>query len=116
MQNSYLIHECNMLIKIYFFIFLHKCNITFLTICFKVKISPGLKKLFAITAVGAITVLFLAHHFKRKRGKKTRKISPWESDHLMFDYAKTSGSEKSRQHFLYEKLMFKESYLILFWK
>ncbi|KAM3841920.1 mitoguardin 1 isoform 3-T6 [Vipera latastei] len=61
----------------------------------QVKISPGLKKLFAITAVSAITVLFLAHHFKRKRGKKTRKISPWESDHLMFDYAKTSGSEKN---------------------
>ncbi|KAG8148012.1 hypothetical protein E2320_000153, partial [Naja naja] len=61
----------------------------------EVKISPGLKKLFAITAVSAVTVLFLAHHFKRKRGKKTRKISPWESDHLMFDYAKASGSEKN---------------------
>ncbi|KAG8132567.1 hypothetical protein E2320_010408, partial [Naja naja] len=61
----------------------------------QVKISPGLKKLFAITAVSAITVLFLAHHFKRKRGKKTRKVSPWESDHLMFDYAKASGSEKN---------------------
>ncbi|XP_066480400.1 mitoguardin 1 [Tiliqua scincoides] len=60
----------------------------------QVKISPGLKKLFAVTAVGAISVLFLAHHFKRKRGKKNRKISPWEPSHLVLGYTKTPASEK----------------------
>ncbi|XP_062993257.1 mitoguardin 1 [Elgaria multicarinata webbii] len=60
----------------------------------QVKISPGLKKLFAATAVGAVSVLFLAHHFKRKRGKKTRKVSQWDPGHLMLDYMKTSASEK----------------------
>ncbi|XP_072853926.2 mitoguardin 1 isoform X4 [Pogona vitticeps] len=60
----------------------------------KVKISPGLKKLFVVTAVGAISVLFLAHQFKRKRGKKSRKLSPWEPSHLVLDHMKTSASEK----------------------
>ncbi|XP_044288261.1 mitoguardin 1 isoform X2 [Varanus komodoensis] len=60
----------------------------------QVKIPPGLKKLFAVTAVSAISVLFLAHHFKRKRGKKTGKVSPWEPGHLVLDYMKTSASEK----------------------
>ncbi|XP_053103940.1 mitoguardin 1 isoform X2 [Hemicordylus capensis] len=60
----------------------------------QVKLSPSLKKLFAVTAVSAISVLFLAHHFKRKRGKKNRKVSPWEPSHLLLDYMKTSASEK----------------------
>lgn len=60
----------------------------------QVKISPGLKKLFAVTAVSAISVLFLAHHFKRKRGKKNRKVSPWEHGHLLLGYTKTPASEK----------------------
>uniref|UniRef100_A0A8D0KLY9 Mitoguardin 1 n=1 Tax=Salvator merianae TaxID=96440 RepID=A0A8D0KLY9_SALMN len=60
----------------------------------QVKISPSLKKLFAVTAVSAVSLLFLAHHFKRKRGKKTRKASAWEPDHLVLDYAKISASEK----------------------
>ncbi|KAJ6662614.1 hypothetical protein lerEdw1_011751 [Lerista edwardsae] len=60
----------------------------------QVKISPGLKKLFAVTAVSAISVLFLAHHFKRKRGKKNRKVSPWEPGHLILGYTKISASEK----------------------
>nr|XP_034978196.1 mitoguardin 1 isoform X1 [Zootoca vivipara]XP_034978197.1 mitoguardin 1 isoform X1 [Zootoca vivipara]XP_034978198.1 mitoguardin 1 isoform X1 [Zootoca vivipara]XP_034978199.1 mitoguardin 1 isoform X1 [Zootoca vivipara]XP_034978200.1 mitoguardin 1 isoform X1 [Zootoca vivipara]XP_034978201.1 mitoguardin 1 isoform X1 [Zootoca vivipara]XP_034978202.1 mitoguardin 1 isoform X1 [Zootoca vivipara] len=60
----------------------------------QVKVSPGLKKLFVITAVGAVSVLFLAHHFKRKRGKKTRNVSPWEPGHVVLDYIKTPASEK----------------------
>nr|XP_060629762.1 mitoguardin 1 [Anolis sagrei ordinatus] len=60
----------------------------------QIKISPGLKKLFVVTAVSAVSVLFLAHHFKRKRGKKARKVSPWEPSHLMLDHMKTSSSDK----------------------
>lgn len=53
-----------------------------------------MKKLIAVTAVSAISVLFLAHHFKRKRGKKNRKTSPWEPGHIVLEYAKTASSEK----------------------
>ncbi|XP_003223125.2 mitoguardin 1 [Anolis carolinensis] len=60
----------------------------------QIKISPGLKKLFVVTAVSAVSVLFLAHHFKRKRGKKSRKVSPWEPSHLVLDHMKTSSSDK----------------------
>ncbi|KAH0618487.1 hypothetical protein JD844_017743 [Phrynosoma platyrhinos] len=60
----------------------------------QIKLSPGLKKLFVVTTVSAVSVLFLAHHFKRKRGKKSRKISPWEPSHLVLDHMKTSSSEK----------------------
>uniref|UniRef100_A0ACB8F3I5 Mitoguardin 1 n=1 Tax=Sphaerodactylus townsendi TaxID=933632 RepID=A0ACB8F3I5_9SAUR len=60
----------------------------------QVKISPGLKKLIAVTTVSAISVLFLAHHFKRKRGKKNRTIPPWEPGHMILEYTRTALSEK----------------------
>ncbi|XP_075471868.1 mitoguardin 1 isoform X2 [Ascaphus truei] len=56
--------------------------------------SPGLRKLFAVTAVSAISLLFLAHHFKRRRGKKKNKIPSWEPGHLVLDCNKNSASEK----------------------
>uniref|UniRef100_A0A674IQL2 Mitoguardin 1 n=1 Tax=Terrapene triunguis TaxID=2587831 RepID=A0A674IQL2_9SAUR len=59
-----------------------------------VKLSPGLKKLFVVTAVSAVSVIFLAHHFKRKRGKKNTKVSPWEPGHLVLECTKTAASEK----------------------
>ncbi|XP_072506014.1 mitoguardin 1 isoform X2 [Notamacropus eugenii] len=60
----------------------------------QIKFSPGVKKLFAVTAVSAVSVLFLAHHFKRRRGKKKRKGLPWEPGHLALECAKTAVSEK----------------------
>ncbi|XP_068958334.1 mitoguardin 1 isoform X3 [Petaurus breviceps papuanus] len=60
----------------------------------QIKFSPGVKKLFAVTAVSAVSVLFLAHHFKRRRGKKKRKGLPWEPGHLALECAKTAASEK----------------------
>ncbi|XP_038267989.1 mitoguardin 1 isoform X6 [Dermochelys coriacea] len=60
----------------------------------QVKLSPGLKKLFVVTAVSAVSVIFLAHHFKRKRGKKNTKVSPWEPGHLVLECTKTAASEK----------------------
>ncbi|XP_074817599.1 mitoguardin 1 isoform X3 [Natator depressus] len=60
----------------------------------QVKLSPGLKKLFVVTAVSAVSVIFLAHHFKRKRGKKNTKVSPWEPGHLVLKCTKTAASEK----------------------
>uniref|UniRef100_A0A8C8RGP2 Mitoguardin 1 n=1 Tax=Pelusios castaneus TaxID=367368 RepID=A0A8C8RGP2_9SAUR len=60
----------------------------------QIKLSPGLKKLFVITAVSAVSVIFLAHHFKRRRGKKNTKVSPWEAGHLVLACAKRAASEK----------------------
>uniref|UniRef100_A0A8C3T0D7 MIGA1 protein n=3 Tax=Chelydra serpentina TaxID=8475 RepID=A0A8C3T0D7_CHESE len=60
----------------------------------QVKLSPGLKKLFVVTAVSAVSVIFLAHHFKRKRGKKNTEVLPWEPGHLVLECTKTAASEK----------------------
>ncbi|XP_027680806.2 mitoguardin 1 isoform X2 [Chelonia mydas] len=64
------------------------------TAALRVKLSPGLKKLFVVTAVSAVSVIFLARHFKRKRGKKNTKVSPWEPGHLVLECTKTAASEK----------------------
>ncbi|XP_007944682.1 mitoguardin 1 [Orycteropus afer afer] len=60
----------------------------------QIKFSPGIKKLFVVTAVSAISVIFLAHHFKRKRGKKKGKTLPWEPEHLILEYTKRAASDK----------------------
>uniref|UniRef100_A0A8C5U6J5 Mitoguardin 1 n=1 Tax=Malurus cyaneus samueli TaxID=2593467 RepID=A0A8C5U6J5_9PASS len=60
----------------------------------QIKLSPGLKKLFTVTAVSAISVIFLARHFKRRRGKKNKKVPPWEPTHLVLECTKASASEK----------------------
>ncbi|XP_062353310.1 mitoguardin 1 isoform X3 [Cinclus cinclus] len=60
----------------------------------QIKLSPGLKKLFTVTAVSAISVIFLAHHFKRRRGKKNKKVPPWEPTHLILECTKAAASEK----------------------
>ncbi|XP_037682794.1 mitoguardin 1 isoform X1 [Choloepus didactylus] len=61
---------------------------------FQIKFSPGVKKLFVVTAVSAVSVIFLAHHFKRRRGKKKGKILPWEPEHLILEYTKRAASDK----------------------
>lgn len=63
---------------------------------FQIKLSPGLKKLFTVTAVSAISVIFLAHHFKRRRGKKNKKVPPWEPTHLILECTKAAASEKGK--------------------
>uniref|UniRef100_A0A8D2I0E1 Mitoguardin 1 n=1 Tax=Urocitellus parryii TaxID=9999 RepID=A0A8D2I0E1_UROPR len=60
----------------------------------QIKFSPVAKKLFVVTAVSAISVVFLAHHFKRKRGKKKGKVLPWEPEHLLLEYTKRAASDK----------------------
>ncbi|KAM7246174.1 hypothetical protein CapIbe_002472 [Capra ibex] len=60
----------------------------------QIKFSPVAKKLFMVTAVSAVSVIFLAHHFKRRRGKKKGKILPWEPEHLILEYTKRAASDK----------------------
>ncbi|XP_048207582.1 mitoguardin 1 [Perognathus longimembris pacificus] len=61
---------------------------------FQIKFSPVAKKLFVVTAVSALSVIFLAHHFKRRRGKKKGKILPWEPEHLLLECTKRAASDK----------------------
>lgn len=63
---------------------------------FQIKFSPVAKKLFVVTAVSAVSVIFLAHHFKRRRGKKKGKALPWEPEHLVLEYTKRAASDKGR--------------------
>ncbi|XP_059545122.1 mitoguardin 1 isoform X3 [Myotis daubentonii] len=60
----------------------------------QIRFSPVAKKLIVVTAVTAVSVIFLAHHFKRRRGKKKGKILPWEPEHLILEYTKRAASEK----------------------
>lgn len=57
----------------------------------QVNVSPGTKKLFAATAFGAVSLLFLARHFKRRKGKKKAQ-SPWEQGE--FDFLLTAPPQK----------------------
>ncbi|XP_040326639.1 mitoguardin 1 isoform X3 [Herpailurus yagouaroundi] len=60
----------------------------------QIRFSPVAKKLFVVTAVSAVSVIFLARHFKRGRGKKKGKILPWEPEHLILEYTKRAASDK----------------------
>jgi hypothetical protein len=61
---------------------------------FQIKFSPVAKKLFMVTAVSAVSVIFLAHHFKRRRGKQKGKVLPWEPEHLLLEHTRRAASEK----------------------
>ncbi|XP_063795103.1 mitoguardin 1 isoform X3 [Pseudophryne corroboree] len=81
----------------------------------QLKSHPGLKKILAITAVGTITLIFLARHFRRRRGgKKKNKIPSWDSGHLLLDSTRNAASEKgsscssSRQNLTLSLNMVKE--------
>ncbi|CAH2311075.1 mitoguardin 1 [Pelobates cultripes] len=61
----------------------------------QIKSSPSLKKIIAVTAVSAISLIFLARHFKRRRGKKKSIVTPqWEPSHLVLQCTKNSAWEK----------------------
>ncbi|XP_060159986.1 mitoguardin 1 isoform X6 [Globicephala melas] len=60
----------------------------------QIRFSPVAKKLFVVTAVSVVSVIFLARHFKRRRGKKKGKILPWEPEHLILEYTKRAASDK----------------------
>ncbi|XP_030631363.1 mitoguardin 1 [Chanos chanos] len=48
-----------------------------------VSLSTGTKKLFAATAFGAVSLIFLARHFRRRKGKKKTQL-PWEPEKFEF--------------------------------
>ncbi|XP_053325260.1 mitoguardin 1 isoform X2 [Spea bombifrons] len=68
---------------------------TFYNSVAQLKSSPSLKKMVAITALGAVSLIFLARHFKRRRGKKKSKGPPaWEPGRLLLESTKKAASEK----------------------
>ncbi|KAG8437196.1 hypothetical protein GDO86_008042 [Hymenochirus boettgeri] len=58
------------------------------------KSFPGVKKIVAVTAVGAISLIFLAHHLKRKRGKKKSNMPHTEPGNFILQGAKNDATEK----------------------
>ncbi|KAG5847585.1 hypothetical protein ANANG_G00127750 [Anguilla anguilla] len=61
----------------------------------QVRFSTSTKKLFAVTAFSAISLLFLARHFKRRKGKKKAQ-SPWEPEN--YEFLTTGPAEKDLYH------------------
>lgn len=49
------------------------------SLSYQVSLSAGTKKLFAATAFGAVSLIFLARRFKRRKGRK-RGGSPVEQE------------------------------------
>lgn len=60
----------------------------------QIRFSPVVKKLFVVTALSAVSVLFLAHHFKRRRGKQKGKALPWDPEHLLLEHTRRAASDK----------------------
>ncbi|XP_043941796.1 mitoguardin 1 isoform X2 [Protopterus annectens] len=63
----------------------------------EIKFSPAVKKLLVVTALSTVSILFLAHLFQRRRGKK-KKVLPWEEERFVpeFTQALASGKDSSR--------------------
>lgn len=76
------------------FLYYHFWPITVYSGIRSIRFSPVAKKLFVVTAVSVVSVIFLARHFKRRRGKKKGKILPWEPEHLILEYTKRAASDK----------------------
>ncbi|XP_054613514.1 mitoguardin 1 [Dunckerocampus dactyliophorus] len=59
----------------------------------RLQVSPGTTKLVAATAFGAISLLFLARHFQRRRGRKKAVAPPWEQAALQLFSAAAATME-----------------------
>lgn len=61
----------------------------------QVSVSTGTKKLVAATAFGAASLLFLAHHFQRRKGKKKVHSPQWEQAGFEFPPRATAENGKT---------------------
>lgn len=68
--------------------------VVFLNYLFQIKFSPVAKKLFLVTAVSAVSVIFLARHFKRRQRKQKGRERPWEPEHLLLEHTRRAASDK----------------------
>uniref|UniRef100_A0A3Q3XHF9 Mitoguardin 1 n=1 Tax=Mola mola TaxID=94237 RepID=A0A3Q3XHF9_MOLML len=62
----------------------------------KVSVSTGTKKLVAATALGAISLLFLARHFQRRKRRKKFHSPRW--DQTGFEFPPQARAENGRSH------------------
>ncbi|XP_028667019.2 mitoguardin 1 [Erpetoichthys calabaricus] len=61
----------------------------------QVKFTPTVKKLLVVTAFSAVSLIFLAHHFKRRKRRTIKSTgSPWKQDPLMPELLRNNKSEK----------------------
>uniref|UniRef100_A0A671N135 Mitoguardin-1-like n=1 Tax=Sinocyclocheilus anshuiensis TaxID=1608454 RepID=A0A671N135_9TELE len=62
---------------------LSRCLMSLHSLTEQVSLSTGTKKLFAATAFGAVSLIYLARHFRRRKGKK-KASSPVEQETFEF--------------------------------
>ncbi|XP_040216592.1 mitoguardin 1 [Rana temporaria] len=74
-----------------------QCIIDFPLTCYnsiaQLRSYPGLKKILVATAFGTLSVIFLAHHLRRRRRKKTL-VPSREPHQLLLDCTKTVALER----------------------
>ncbi|KAK7944878.1 hypothetical protein WMY93_000606 [Mugilogobius chulae] len=66
----------------------------------QVTVSPGTKRLVAATALGAVSLLYLARRFQRRKSKKRRPSPPaTEWDQAKFEaFAKATAQQQQQRH------------------
>lgn len=62
----------------------------------QVSVSTGAKKLVAATAFGAVSLLFLARRFQRRKGRKKAHSPQWEQ--AGFEFLTSAGSDNTSQN------------------
>ncbi|XP_036940643.1 mitoguardin 1 [Acanthopagrus latus] len=64
----------------------------------QVSVSTGTKKLVAATAFGAVSLLFLARHFQRRKGRKKTHSPQWEQAGFEFSFPALVENDNTSQN------------------
>ncbi|XP_030259309.1 mitoguardin 1 [Sparus aurata] len=64
----------------------------------QVSVSTGTKKLVAATAFGAVSLLFLARHFQRRKGRKRTHSPQWEQAGFEFSFPALVENDNTSQN------------------
>ncbi|XP_047446354.1 mitoguardin 1 [Mugil cephalus] len=64
----------------------------------QVNVSPGTKKLVAAAAFGAVSLLFLARRFQRRKGRKKAHMPQWEQEGFEFYSRNTAENDNTSQN------------------
>lgn len=76
----------------------------------QVSVSTGTKKLVAATAFGAVSLLFLARRFRRRKGKKRTHSPQWEQANFEFFSTATAENDNTNQQNITLSLNSKNGY------
>lgn len=75
-----------------------KSNFFLPPLVLQVSVSTGTKKLVAATAFGAVSLLFLARHFQRRKGRKRTHSPQWEQAGFEFSFPALVENGKTHWH------------------